>query len=363
VLPVNEICANGVDDNCNGQVDESVDLDGDGWGTCDGDCCDRPGACSSTPELVNPGAFEVPGNGVDDDCDPTTLDTAPTPECGPQALQAPTSAMNLANALDICNTTTESPPLAQKKWGIIDAQLLAADGISAPPQDVQVGVLGGYGSHVAPQLGSTMAALSSGTARDESASDWQDPHSSSPMGGTGKPPAVYLNAHNGKLQTTANCPAGSQIFDSADLRLTIRVPTNAKSFSYQFKFYSAEYPTFVCTKYNDFYLALLSTQAAGIPADHNISFDANNDPVSINNAFFQVCDGCSAGTNELVGTGMGLSDGGGTLWLTTTAPVVPGEELTIDFVIWDTSDAAYDSLVLLDNFRWDLNPAKVGTNE
>ncbi|MEZ4230423.1 MAG: hypothetical protein R3B89_14715 [Polyangiaceae bacterium] len=35
----------------------------------DGDCCDKAGGCSSTPELVNPGAIEYIGNAVDDDCD------------------------------------------------------------------------------------------------------------------------------------------------------------------------------------------------------------------------------------------------------------------------------------------------------
>src|SRR5207244_3049543 len=97
-----------------------------------------------------------------------------------------------------------------------------------------------------------------------------------------------------------------------------------------------------------------------------ISFDANNNPVSVNNAFFQVCQGCSAGTTELVGTGMGgnngaLNDGGGTLWLTTTSPIQPGEDMTIEFMVWDTGDHQYDSAVLLDNFQWGLNAAIVGT--
>jgi hypothetical protein len=34
-----EIC-DGVDNNCNGQIDEGFDKDGDGWRTCDGDCND-----------------------------------------------------------------------------------------------------------------------------------------------------------------------------------------------------------------------------------------------------------------------------------------------------------------------------------
>jgi hypothetical protein len=56
-----------------------------------------------------------------------------------------------------------------------------------------------------------------------------------------------------------------------------------------------------------------------------------------------------------------LTDGGGTVWLTTTSPIKPGEDMTIEFVIFDVGDHAWDSLVLLDNFKWSLTPASVGT--
>jgi hypothetical protein len=58
-----EICDDGVDNDCNGYVDSSEpDEDGDGWGPCLGDCDDND------PE-VNPGVDEVLGNAKDDDCD------------------------------------------------------------------------------------------------------------------------------------------------------------------------------------------------------------------------------------------------------------------------------------------------------
>jgi len=56
-----EVC-NGIDDNCDGIVDESFpDEDGDGVTTCAGDCDD-------TNPAVHPGATEI-CNGIDDDCD------------------------------------------------------------------------------------------------------------------------------------------------------------------------------------------------------------------------------------------------------------------------------------------------------
>ncbi len=45
------------------------DCDGDGWLAVEEDCCDQPGFCSTTPELINPGAFEYVCNAVDEDCD------------------------------------------------------------------------------------------------------------------------------------------------------------------------------------------------------------------------------------------------------------------------------------------------------
>ena len=65
-----EDCTDGVDNDCNGEVDEDVDGDGDGHTSCDGDCDD------SDPS-VHPGAPET-CNDVDDDCDGEVDDGLPT---------------------------------------------------------------------------------------------------------------------------------------------------------------------------------------------------------------------------------------------------------------------------------------------
>jgi hypothetical protein len=59
-----EVPANGVDDDCNGEVDGGAeDVDGDGYSPSAGDCDDRDGATfPGAPELVD---------GVDNDCDGT----------------------------------------------------------------------------------------------------------------------------------------------------------------------------------------------------------------------------------------------------------------------------------------------------
>ncbi len=57
-----EICDNGVDDNCNGTVDEVEDKDNDGYTNCE------PVDCDDENPDVHPGADEV-CDGLDNDCD------------------------------------------------------------------------------------------------------------------------------------------------------------------------------------------------------------------------------------------------------------------------------------------------------
>lgn len=376
MLPGPEQC-DGMDHDCDGTPDNPPDVDGDGWNACQGDCCEDTVACSD-PILVNPGAMEYIGNNVDDDCNPATSDTAAPPPCS-TAEDFSVTALDLAMAMDICDMTTATSPIP----GLISAEFRTPAG-AVPAgaqltsmQNSQSAVLVNYGTVIVPQTGPTMGGISSGMMRD--AGDAGFANASSSMGYYQQPPASYLAAHSGNLPASASCmgtcPAGSGANDGVNLRLTLRVPTNALSFSYQFRFFSYEYWNYSCSSYNDFYLAIYQSAASGLPADGNISFDSSNNPVSVNNGFFEVCiphwqyacRNCPAGVAALEGTGMcnsfpGSCPGGGTVWLETTAPVVPGEVITLDLMIFDVSDGILDSLSLLDDFQWSINPSGVGTN-
>ena len=71
--PTAEVCGDGIDNDCDGQIDEGcsttcTDADGDGWTTCAGDCNDKNAS-------IYPGANDTKGkagrDGIDNDCDGT----------------------------------------------------------------------------------------------------------------------------------------------------------------------------------------------------------------------------------------------------------------------------------------------------
>jgi hypothetical protein len=166
-----------------------------------------------------------------------------------------------------------------------------------------------------------------------------------------------------------------QVNDAIALEVTVKAPDWAKGFAFDFDFYTFEWPDYVCSMYNDFFLALLSPMPAG-QNDGNISFDSMGNPISVNAAFVTVCGcgggppcmaggksfTCSAGNSELAGTGFsGDGDHAATSWLTTSAPVEPGQTITLRLGVYDSGDGVLDSTALLDKFRWLPKSPNVGT--
>ncbi len=82
----------------------------------------------------------------------------------------------------------------------------------------------------------------------------------------------------------------------------------------------------------------------------NVSFDDEGNPISLNAGFLDYIQ-----SPELAGTH--LEEHAATRWLHTTAPVTPGETITLVLAIFDVSDQAWDSYVILDNFRWGCGDA------
>ncbi|RLB60812.1 MAG: hypothetical protein DRI90_12800, partial [Deltaproteobacteria bacterium] len=398
-----EDCVVGVCQICD---TSTTDCDADGWLVGDGDCCDKSGSCGLEPELVNPGAIEVVGNGIDDNCNNLTdlFDTEDTIPCDQNLASNSTDPVHFANALGICRQTTENPSqLQDKTWGLIDAQLVRADGTALG--DVRAhSIRPDFGSINPGALeGTRIVVLSSGIAADgtqtnpgpnggapngSNVSTTHSPSSTADIGtcssplcindwfATANPPLKNAN----ELPVAPNCGNGSSgtptsANDSVMLYLRLRAPTNSKAFSFNSYFFSAEYPEFVCTDFNDQFVALVDTPVPALPIPNPI--DKNlmtyNDgtskwPIGINIAagtsLFSVCDAqsktqtcqgtavspssCSLGAAQLAGTGFEASStcliGGATYWLTTSGNIVPGDILELRLVVWDVGDSAFDSL-------------------
>jgi hypothetical protein len=353
--------------NCDS--DPNDDEDADGFTEMQGDC----NACDAN---ANPGAIEVivtgggggaggAGGGAaepaDEDCDSMVDEVEPTCDSG-LAVDDP-DPLNAAKAIDICHDA------AGNSWGVVTAAYVTANGTPSAAS-TKVGILENFGPNVNVQLGERMFALSAGNARIPGQVG-ECGHQSCSVG-PGTPPPGFPAAVPG-------CSGGSNINDDAALELRLRAPTNATGYSFLFKFYSFEFPEYVCTTYNDQFIAWVDPPPMAA-INNNIIFDSQNNPVSVNIAFFDVCDpngigsyalvcgGCKAppnpycpsGTAELAGTGFDIwGDGGGTSWLQTTAPVTGGEELTVRFAIWDVGDTALDSTAVVDKFEWIANGATV----
>jgi len=310
------------------------------------------GSTGSGPQCTDPSCI---GGGQQGNCDQTlAIDSS--------------DAMDGARAIGLCQVASGS------SWGVVSAEWVRSDGQPLVGGDGGLfgdgtdlpsgkGILDHFGGGISPREGSKLLGLSSGTARNPTdpgyadvGSDWKD---SNPHGA----PAGYP-------KESPSCPGVTtgEPYDSAGLRLVVKTPTDAKSLAFDFDFYTYEFPTYICSPYNDFFVAMMSPTPAGLP-DGNISFDSQGNTISVNAGFLQVCTAqnaggkdfpCALGPNELSGTG--FESHAATSWLTTTAPIEsPGSEITLHFAIWDSGDGVLDSTTLIDNFRFDVDENSVGT--
>jgi len=337
------------------------DADGDGYTSCDGDCNDAD-------PLINAGAFDFP-NAKDDDCDGTPDN--PKTACGAGLLYTSQEPLDYAKAIDICQTTTANATGANKRWGLISAELRLADGTGTPfPQSHAI--ITSMGSVLGPRKNENFIFLSTGYAATPSQPYFQF---GTPQGGSDT--GTFSKAPAGFPSNKAGCPTpfDATAFNPVNLKLVLRTPTNAQSFGLDHAFFSAEYPEFACSPFNDLWVVLLKTGAPGIANNRNVIFDNQGTPGSVNLNFFDRCvagptgcagtpgfNFCAGGKAELAGTGYDGSDapcnntpssiGGSTGWVTTEAPMLPGEIITVELVIWDSSDGIYDSSTIVDFFRW-----------
>jgi len=234
-----------------------------------------------------------------------------------QSIVAPTAAQ-LAAALDI--------PASD---------LVTADVVTAP--DVATHrVVTGWGIKIEPRAGGNMAALSTGIAADK-----KDPGFNHRSGGT----RWNVLALNAPPAPPDGCAPPPNAYDMTEVRVVLRAPLNATAFSFDYNFLSTEYPDWVCSEFSDSFLALVDSAAF----TGNIAADALGRYATTNGAFFATPE--TESRSLLAGTTV-QNGGGATMWIEAGAPVVGGDTITLRFVVYDGGDDAYDTHVLIDNFKW-----------
>jgi hypothetical protein len=365
-----------------------ADADRDGYSTQDGDCDD----CNAA---VNPGAFDIDGNDVDEDCSGQADDELGSCD---DDLAPEGDAELAAQALGICRTTSTTATAAERSWGLLSARFVYPDGSttslapddamdcqaeSAAPEPLSHGILRAFGPNVGARQGSSFVALSSGVAR-AGAYVLDGDRGESPSGAfmctrsrlpEGFPASSYATCGDELAALEGDAHDPNSAYDGMALELELRAPTNARGISFDVNFYTFEYAQFLCSTFNDAFAALLYSRSPSVPASRNIAFDAQRNPICVNNGFVEVCEpyeyigtrngqpftrsfACRYGTAELAGTGFDSEVFGGphaaTGWLTTRASIIGGEDFILRLAIWDAGDEWRDSTVLLDNFRWEV---------
>ncbi|MEM9697124.1 MAG: choice-of-anchor L domain-containing protein, partial [Myxococcota bacterium] len=218
---------------------------------------------------------------------------------------------------------------------------------------------------VTPFEGERLLLLSSGTARRPGDRDHESP--------AGFDKGYRSPFPEGSAVTAPACPevTTGATYDDIALDVVLRPPPGAEGLSFDFVFFTYEWPEYVCSIFNDFFLALLDPPPDG-QGSANISFDRQENPVSVNTALVDACScaggppcpgppppappriqfECPEGDDLLEDTGYETRAATGRL--RTMVPVTTDSEglVRLRLAVFDSGDPVLDSLVVLDNFRW-----------
>jgi hypothetical protein len=342
------------DNNCDGQVDEQCNVDGDGYCTSymgvsgtPAVCPSGGGDCDDTNAEVNPGMVEKGFDGLDNDCNGVIDGVGGEfePDCAGQQCTGHTVDAYLCS-LDVCYDDL-----------LVSAAFSSPSGASIDPAWQAVSHFGNAWNDLAPWAGNSYALLAAGQATGTS-------HS----GGLG-----------GFSVADPYAKDGYQTYDNVEFTMVLHAPLGALGFSIDYIFFSEEYEEYIGSSFNDkFYIFLtapVTTQGQKIVVNHtacsnpNAYFDFVDGEgnkqcyVAINTAFSEPCSNPAtniSGTGYECGPG-GSSAGSSTGWLSTSWPIEAEETFTLTFHIHDASDQIYDSEVILDNFKWLGEPFDPGT--
>ncbi|MEZ4385624.1 MAG: choice-of-anchor L domain-containing protein [Nannocystaceae bacterium] len=124
------------------------------------------------------------------------------------------------------------------------------------------------------------------------------------------------------------------------------VPPLVESYSFNFVYFSSEWPTYVNTQFNDLLIAWQTSEAY----TGNVTF-IGDQPLTVTSLnSYLGSDGYSGNEPQLQGTG--FEQHAGSDWFGANQNVVAGETLTMTFMIADMGDSILATMAILDNFHW-----------
>lgn len=135
--------------------------------------------------------------------------------------------------------------------------------------------------------------------------------------------------------------------DVTTLKVALTVPAGKTCLSFDYRFLSEEFPTYVGSKYNDAFIAGIdfndweNESAYNITRPHDIAADPAGKPVSVNGV---------GPTAMLPAEAQGTVLNAATGLVTTKAPITPGAHF-LYFSIFDAGDKQLDSAVFIDNLQ------------
>lgn len=349
-------------DSGDGDSESTTDTgDGDGASTSDGG--DGDGATSTDADTGTTGDTTTDSGGGDgdgDDCEaPANHITCDAPSDNP----TPDMAVGLNCPGDQYNSTQtvaaslNSPDA--NAWRIARQFGTSGDWVNTEGDQMLV-----ISTYTVPAPDGT-GMINAGNNLYVSGGDNQNPNSQqlpSPMSPiNGGNPAFTgcdgVNDCSNSLQAQWN-QGGSTANDLIWMDFSVEVPGGTYGWTMDFNFITAEYPNWVGTEYNDILVVWNTSEAY----TGNVCF-VGDEPCTVTALEAAIEDAANGGaihtSPKMAGTGMkanggllGTPGGGATGWYQMQGQSVPEETLEITIALFDMGDSLWDTIVLLDNWRW-----------
>lgn len=377
-----------------------VDLDGDGFFSLPSngrfhDCCDSVLDGCPDPFLVNPGAFDVPNNGINDRCSYNCLEGEGVPYDGVFCEQFrsdslfPCDAQNEEHNLigtDTRSFLTEKAVLAMDicefkdddddpSWGFerqYNLYFSLADGTRngwdigiTGPNDLQASVLKSFG-RIGPIYGNTMVGISSGSANAAFQTSGQN-YLFNPNGASFGSTLVNLPTEfqNDDPIFNPTCPVQSTgLFDSIMGTMNIVQPTNMHSYSIKVLYldnevtYDSAFEDF-CDVFQSAFIIFTNGTGRNNNDGGNIALDVNGDQIrsyNPNRNFYTQCakwtgdwpdNTCYDSEIHLEFSNFEYASN----WIPVGTSALPREIFELQFLTFDAQNGNVDTTVLLDDYR------------